>query len=74
MTNISSEWFYELLLKSPAIVSKYRSWFEKISTDNIPNGNDMIELKQWQIALMLQAQIKAEQQQQAQQEQQPNDN
>lgn len=65
MTNISSEWFYELLLKSPAIVSKYRSWFENISTDNIPNGNDMIELKQWQIALMLQAQIKAEQQQQS---------
>jgi hypothetical protein len=69
MNNISPEWFYEaILLKYPAVVFKYRSWFENIPTDIIPNGNDMIKLKQWQIALMLNAQAKAEQQQQ----QQPN--
>jgi hypothetical protein len=67
MNNISSEWFYEtILLKYPAIVFKYRSWFENVKIDEIPNGNDLIKLKQWQIALMLHAQIKAEQQQQQQ--------
>ncbi|CAM4805499.1 unnamed protein product [Rotaria magnacalcarata] len=64
MSSISPEWFYEsILLKYPAVVFKYRSWFDNIKTDVIPNGNDMIKLKQWQIALMLHAQIKAEQQQ-----------
>ena len=63
MATISPEWFYEtILLKYPAIVFKYRSWFENIPIDDIPNGNDTIKLKQWQIALMLHAQIKAEQQ------------
>jgi hypothetical protein len=67
MNNISPEWFYEtILLKYPAVVFKYRSWFENIPTDVIPNGNDMIKFKQWQIALMLNAQAKAEQQQQQQ--------
>jgi len=65
MKNISPEWFYEsILLKYPSVVFKYRSWFEHVQIDDIPNGNDMIKLKQWQIALMLHAQIKAEQQQQ----------
>ncbi|CAM4951228.1 unnamed protein product [Rotaria socialis] len=65
MSSISPEWFYEsILLKYPTVVFKYRSWFDNIKTDVIPNGNDMIKLKQWQIALMLHAQIKAEQQQQ----------
>ncbi len=72
MNNISSEWFYELLLKSPTVVFKYRSWFDEIKPDVIPNGTDMIKLKQWQIALMLHAQIKAEQQQQ--QQSVPNEN
>ncbi|CAF3145247.1 unnamed protein product [Rotaria sp. Silwood2] len=68
MNNISPEWFYEsILLKYPSVVFKYRSWFEHVKIDVIPNGNDMIKLKQWQIALMLHAQIKAEQQQQHQQ-------
>ncbi|CAF0834456.1 unnamed protein product [Rotaria sordida] len=67
MNNISPEWFYEsILLKYPSVVFKYRSWFEHVKIDVIPNGNDMIKLKQWQIALMLHAQIKAEQQQQQQ--------
>ncbi|CAF3723753.1 unnamed protein product [Rotaria sp. Silwood1] len=65
INNISPEWFYEsILLKYPSVVFKYRSWFEHVKIDIIPNGNDMIKLKQWQIALMLHAQIKAEQQQQ----------
>ncbi|CAF4224066.1 unnamed protein product, partial [Rotaria sordida] len=33
--------------------------------DIIPDGIDMIKLKQWQIALMIQAQIQAEQRQQS---------
>ena len=61
MSNISPEWFYEtILLKYPAVVFKYRLWFENIPIDVIPNGNDAVKLKQWQIALMLNAQIKAE--------------
>lgn len=63
MTTVSPEWFYEsILLKYPSVVFKYRSWFQDVQTDVIPNVNDMIKLKQWQIALMLHAQIKAEQQ------------
>ncbi len=64
MKNISPEWFYEtILLKYPAIVFKYRSWFTNVPTDIIPNGNDIIKLKQWQVALMINAQAKAEQEQ-----------
>ncbi|CAF1512048.1 unnamed protein product [Adineta steineri] len=65
MNNISSEWFYDsILLKYPSIIFKYRSWFNDIKSDIIPNETDVIQLKQWQIVLMIQAQIKAEQQQQ----------
>ncbi|CAF3259654.1 unnamed protein product, partial [Rotaria sp. Silwood2] len=65
MDNISSEWFYDsILLKYPSIAFKYRSWFDHVKPDIIPDGTDMIKLKQWQIALMIQAQIKAEQRQQ----------
>ncbi len=62
MTGLSSEWFYDsILLKYPSIVFKYRSWFDHINPDIIPDGSDSIKLKQWQIALMIQAQIKVEQ-------------
>jgi len=61
MTDLSSEWFYDsILLKYPSVVFKYRSWFDHINPDIIPDGNDLIQLKQWQIALMIQAQIKVE--------------
>jgi len=61
MNDISPEWFYDsILLKYPSVVFKYRSWFEHINPDLIPDGTDLIKLKQWQIALMIQAQIKAE--------------
>ncbi|UJR31781.1 hypothetical protein I4U23_019259 [Adineta vaga] len=73
MNNIAPEWFYEsILLKYPAVVFKYRSWFENIPTDVIPDGNDLIKLKEWQIALMLHAQVKVEQQQTSSTEQQQN--
>ncbi|CAF1485522.1 unnamed protein product, partial [Rotaria sordida] len=66
MDNIPSEWFYDsILLKYPSIVFKYRSWFDHVKPDIIPDGTDMIKLKQWQIALMIQAQIQAEQRQQS---------
>ncbi|CAF1500323.1 unnamed protein product, partial [Rotaria sordida] len=55
MDNIPSEWFYDsILLKYPSIVFKYRSWFDHVKPDIIPDGTDMIKLKQWQIALMIQ--------------------
>ncbi|CAF1469373.1 unnamed protein product, partial [Rotaria sordida] len=55
MDNIPSEWFYDsILLKYPSIVFKYRSWFDHVKPDIIPDGIDMIKLKQWQIALMIQ--------------------
>lgn len=63
MTQIAPEWFYEtILLKYPSVVFHYRSWFDHVKTDLIPNGNDLIQLRLWQIALMVQAQIKAEEQ------------
>jgi len=61
MNDISSEWFYDsVLLKYPSVVFKYRSWFDHIEPDIIPDGTDLIQLKQWQISLMIEAQIKAE--------------
>ena len=63
MDHISPDWFYDsLLLKYPSVIFKYRLWFEDIKPDIIPNETDTIQLKQWQIALMIEAQIKAEQQ------------
>ena len=54
--------FYDsILLKYPSVVFKYRSWFEHVKPDVIPDGTDIIQLKQWQICLMIQAQNKAEQ-------------
>lgn len=65
MDCIPPEWFYDsILLKHPSIVFKYRSWFEHIKPDMIPDGTDSIQLKQWLISLMIQAKVKAEQQQQ----------
>ncbi|UJR14907.1 hypothetical protein I4U23_001891 [Adineta vaga] len=64
MDSISSEWFYDsILLKYPSIVFKYRSWFTNIELNTIPNETDALQLKQWQIALMIQARIKSEQHQ-----------
>lgn len=62
VTNIPSEWFYDaILLKYPPVAFHFRSWFDHVKRDAIPNGNDLIQLKQWQVALMIDAQIKAEQ-------------
>ena len=56
MVDISSEWFYDaILLRYPSIVFQHPSWFEQVNPNNIPDGHDLIELKQWQIALMIQA-------------------
>jgi hypothetical protein len=64
MDQISPEWFYDsILLKYPSVVFKHHSWFEHIKPDVIPDGTDSIKLKQWQISLMIQAQLKAEKQQ-----------
>lgn len=63
MSSVAPEWFYDaILLRHPSLVFHYRSWFENVKSEIIPNGNDLIQLKQWQVALMLHAQIKAEQQ------------
>ena len=62
MASIAPEWFYDaILLKHPSLVLKYPSWFEGVKIDVIPDGNDIIQLKQWQSALMLHAQVKIEQ-------------
>ncbi|CAF0872258.1 unnamed protein product [Adineta ricciae] len=64
MDIISPEWFYDsILLKYPSLIFKYRSWFTNIEPHVIPDETDALKLKQWQIALMIQAQIKHEQQQ-----------
>ena len=56
MSDISSEWFYDnILLKYPSVIFKYHSWFDHIDPNIIPDGNNPMELKQWQIALMIQA-------------------
>ena len=60
MNQPSNEWFYDfILLRHPSVVFKYRSWFEHISTNVIPDGTDPIPLKQWLIALMLEAEQKS---------------
>ena len=62
VTNIPPEWFYDgILLKYPSVAFHFRSWFDEVKREVIPNGNDLIQLKQWQIALMIDAQLKAEQ-------------
>jgi hypothetical protein len=56
MNQLSNEWFYDfILLRHPSVVFKYRSWFEHISTNFVPDETDPIPLKQWLIALMLEA-------------------
>ena len=59
---IAPEWFYDaILLRYPSLVFHFRSWFENVRTDCIPSETDLIELKQWQVALMVHAQIKTQQ-------------
>ena len=56
MIDLSPEWFYDaILLKYPSVVFQYHFWFDHINPTIIPDGNDPIQLKQWQIALMIQA-------------------
>ena len=61
MHSLSADWFYDaILLKYPSVVFKYRSWFAHVKADEIPDETHSIRLKQWQIALMLRAQIQTE--------------
>jgi hypothetical protein len=65
MNSLPPEWFYDaILLKYPSIVFKYRSWFEQMQPEVMPDEADVLKLKRWQIALMIQAQIRFEHQQQ----------
>lgn len=57
----TDEWFYDvILLKNPSLVFKHRCWFENVSTDEIPNENEAISVKQWLIALMIETKARIE--------------
>lgn len=62
MTTVSPEWFYDaILLRYPSVAFHYHSWFDQVDTDVIPNASDVVQLKQWQVALMIRAKAKADQ-------------
>ncbi|CAF0814428.1 unnamed protein product, partial [Didymodactylos carnosus] len=59
MPYIQHEWFYDFCLKYPQIIFKYRSWFEHVKVDTVPLSGNVIEMKRWQLACILNAQIKS---------------
>jgi hypothetical protein len=49
--NISSEWFYDFLLRNPRVPIHFQSWFYSIKAI-IPSSDQLIDIKMWQLGLV----------------------
>lgn len=51
LSNISSEWFYDFLLRNPRVPIHFQSWFSSVSSI-LPSSDQLIDIKIWQLGLM----------------------
>ena len=49
--NISSEWFYDFLLRNPRVPIHFQSWFSSIKSI-LPSSDQLIDIKIWQLGLV----------------------
>jgi len=49
--NITSEWFYDFLLRNPRIPIHFQTWFSSIKA-TIPSSDLLIDIKMWELGLV----------------------
>jgi hypothetical protein len=49
--NISSEWFYDFLLRNPRIPIHFQSWFSSVKS-TLPLSDQLIDIKIWELGLV----------------------
>jgi hypothetical protein len=49
--NISSEWFYDFLLRNPRLPIHFQSWFSSIKS-TLPSSDQLIDIKIWELGLV----------------------
>ena len=49
--HISSEWFYDYLLRNPRVPIHFQSWFSAVK-GNLPTSDHLIEIKVWELGLV----------------------
>ena len=54
--NISTEWFYDFLLRNPRIPIHFQSWFSSIKS-TLPSSDQLIDIKIWQLGLVTRSSI-----------------
>ena len=50
-TNISSEWFYDFLLRNPRIPIHFQTWFSSVKP-TMPSSDLLIDIKLWELGLV----------------------
>jgi len=50
-TNISSEWFYDFLLRNPRVPIHFQSWFSSVKS-TLPASDQLIDIKIWELGLI----------------------
>ncbi|CAF4341796.1 unnamed protein product, partial [Adineta steineri] len=49
--NISSEWFYDFLLRNPRIPIHFQTWFSSVKS-TLPLSDQLIDIKLWELGLI----------------------
>lgn len=49
--NITSEWFYDFLLRNPRIPIHFQSWFSSVK-GIVPSTDQLIDIKIWELGLV----------------------
>ncbi|CAF0987248.1 unnamed protein product [Rotaria sordida] len=49
--NISTEWFYDFLLRNPRIPIHFQSWFSSVKS-TLPLSDQLIDIKVWELGLV----------------------
>ena len=52
--NISSEWFYDFLLRNPRLAIHFQSWFRSVKS-TMPSSDHLIDIKMWELRLITRA-------------------
>lgn len=50
-TNISTEWFYDFLLRNPRIPIHFQSWFSNVKS-TMPISDQLLDIKMWELKLV----------------------
>ena len=51
LENLSSEWFYDFLLRHPRVPLHFQSWFSSIPS-SLPTTDQIIDIKIWELGLI----------------------